>query len=431
VDARTKAALKSLFVPGGVLLLGTALFFQTNWVTMAPSVLSFLYYSGFAAGFLLTWRFHSSRMFSALLILLLAEAAISSLASGRAPSSHALEAIAILVPLNFVLLSIAEERGFAWSNLAPTFLLLFVQSSAIAVFLRSEQSSSPMPSRALRHAVGFPFHGYVWLAFVIAGTILLVRFFIVRKPAEVALFWSLAAFLLGIRFAAGAPIAREYFAASAFILGASIIENSYLLAYHDELTTLPSRRAFNDAMLAFAPPSAIAMVDIDHFKKFNDTYGHDTGDQVLRLVASKLAGVSGGGRAYRYGGEEFAILFPGKTTEEVRDHLEELRAEIESSSFRMRGSDRRHELRGPDRRVNSARPVKRHAARHPPQLDRDAALSVTVSIGVASAQDGSSPDVVIRAADKALYRAKAAGRNRVEVASAPRRRSGAKVAGIA
>ncbi len=75
------------------------------------------------------------------------------------------------------------------------------------------------------------------------------------------------------------------------------------------------------------------VVDIDHFKRFNDTYGHDTGDQVLRLVAAGLSRVTGGGHAYRCGGEEFNILFPGKTTSEVVDHLEQLRAAIESRSF--------------------------------------------------------------------------------------------------
>ncbi len=137
-----------------------------------------------------------------------------------------------------------------------------------------------------------------------------------------------------------------YAATAACILAASIIENSYLLAYHDELTTLPSRRAFNDALARLQEPYSIAVVDIDHFKRFNDTYGHDTGDQVLRLVASNLARVTGGGQAYRCGGEEFNILFPGKTTPEVVEHLEHLRATIESSEFRMRGRDRRQAARG-------------------------------------------------------------------------------------
>ena len=124
----------------------------------------------------------------------------------------------------------------------------------------------------------------------------------------------------------------------------------YLLAYHDELTTLPSRRAFNDALLRLQAPYSIAVVDIDHFKRFNDTYGHDTGDQVLGLVAACLARVTGGGQAYRCGGEEFNILFAGKTTDQVVDHLEQLRATVERSEFRMRGGDRRQAARGPDRR---------------------------------------------------------------------------------
>ncbi len=176
------------------------------------------------------------------------------------------------------------------------------------------------------------------------------------------------------------------------------------------------------------------MVDIDHFKRFNDTYGHDTGDQVLRLVAASLSRVTGGGQAYRCGGEEFNILFPGKTTAEVVDHLEQLRKAIESSEFRMRGGDRRHVPRGPDRRNGRARSRARkgQAIRELTQEKSPAPLSVTVSIGVAtSAREESDPERVLQAADKALYRAKANGRNRVETATASRRRPRIKAAGIA
>ena len=213
-----------------------------------------------------------------------------------------------------------------------------------------------------------------------------------------------------------------------------MVETSYLLAYHDELTTLPSRRAFHDALLRLEPPYSIAMVDIDHFKRCNDTYGHDTGDQVLRLVASRLARVSGGGQAYRCGGEEFAILFPGKTTADVLEHLEKLRADIEASKLRLRGPDRRQESRGPDRRNQRARGRTQtgHAIRQLSRHTTSQEISVTASIGVAtSRREEPSAEEVIRAADKALYRAKAAGRNRIETASAPRRRARSKAAGIA
>jgi GGDEF domain-containing protein len=197
---------------------------------------------------------------------------------------------------------------------------------------------------------------------------------------------------------------------------------------------LPSRRAYNDALLRLRAPYSIAVVDIDHFKQFNDTYGHDTGDQVLRLVASHLARVTGGGEAFRCGGEEFNILFPGKSTSEVLEHLEQLRESIERAEFRQRGvDDRRQVPRGPDRRNqrNRGRSRKADAIRKLAAEKPASGLSVTVSIGIASAaSDRSTPEVVLEAADKALYRAKGNGRNRVETAT-NLRRSRTKAAGIA
>ena len=259
---------------------------------------------------------------------------------------------------------------------------------------------------------------------------LLCRFAILRKPSESAFFWSLAAFFLGSESAGVGRAA--YFATSMLILAISIIETSYMLAYQDELTALPSRRAFNDALPRLDAPYSIAVVDIDHFKKFNDTYGHDTGDQVLCLVASSLARVTGGGRAYRCGGEEFTIVFPGKSAADVVEHLERLRAAIETSSFRVRGTDRRQVPRGPDRRSHRSRARTGRAIRQLAKPGAHSALSVTVSIGVAGALDrATDPQKIIDLADKALYRAKSAGRNRVESAPAARHGVRTKAAGIA
>jgi diguanylate cyclase (GGDEF)-like protein len=271
------------------------------------------------------------------------------------------------------------------------------------------------------------------LIFASGGIFLLGRFLLTRKPVDNALFWSLVGFLLSLHFAANARLLMLYTATAACILAASIIENSYLLAYHDELTTLPSRRAFNEALSRLQEPYSIAVVDIDHFKKFNDTYGHDTGDQVLRLVASNLARVTGGGQAYRCGGEEFNLVFPGRTTAEALEHLEKLRRNIEASEFQLRGGERRQNPRGPERRNERTRgrARKAHAIRQLAQENPPAPLSVTVSIGVATAaRENSDPELVLKAADKALYRAKENGRNRVETAL-PLRRGRVKAAGIA
>jgi GGDEF domain-containing protein len=432
--------MKSLLTPG-LCLAAVAALLHTGLVTPSPVLVAYAFYCTLIAGLLLAWRFHSSRIFFALLVVFLAEQSIgyftSSFTPGRVaaggPGSIALAAAGLLLPLNFVLLSFQQERGFTFSSVAPAGLLLFVQSVIVGVLCRPEPTAAAQ--RVLHHALApVPLPFATLLAFSAAAVVLLTRFLLFHKPAESGLLWALAATMLALRFGGVGRIPTAYFAAGAFILAGAIVETSYLLAYHDELTTLPSRRAFHDALLRLEAPYSIAMLDIDHFKRCNDTYGHDTGDQVLRMIASRLAGVSGGGQAYRCGGEEFAILFPGKTTSDVVEHLEKLRAEIEGSTLHLRGPDRRQEARGPDRR--NQRPRGRaqtgHAIR---QLSRGASsdqLSVTASIGVAtSRRENPSAEEVIQAADKALYRAKAAGRNRIETASAPKRRTRSKAAGIA
>jgi diguanylate cyclase (GGDEF)-like protein len=421
----SKATLKSLVVPGGVLLLAVAVLTHSGWLTLTPPALSFLYYCALIGGMLLAWRFHSSRTFFALVVLFLAGQALALSGPGVvSPASAewtALRAVSILVPLNFVLIALMQERGFTVASTAPVGLFLFVQSVIVAVLCRGSLEIPALPSHAHHAAAQLSLPGYALLTFAVAGAFLFVRCLLTRKPVDSALLWSLGAYFLSLRFTESARISTTYSAVAACILATSIIENSYLLAYHDELTTLPSRRAFNDALLRLQQPFSIAMVDIDHFKRFNDTYGHDTGDQVLRLVASSLARVTGGGQAYRCGGEEFAILFPGKTTPEVVSHLEQLRTTIEASEFRMRSGDRRQVPRGPDRRNQRVRGRARKgdAIRHLAQEKSQAPLSVTVSIGVATASEKKPhADLVLQEADKALYRAKDNGRNRLETASA-------------
>jgi GGDEF domain-containing protein len=438
--------MKSLLTPG-LCLLGVAALLHTGLLAPSAALASYAFYGVSIAGLLLAWRFHSSRVFSALVVLLLAQRAISyfsSLVLVLVPAGHvaaggpgniALAAVGILLPLNFVLLSLEQEKGFAVSNLAPAGILLFAESVIVAVLCRTEPLAAAQ--RMAHHPVlPAPLPFATLLAFGAAAVVLLIRSFLFHKPAESGLLWALAACSLALRFGGVGRIPTAYFAAAAFILTGAIVETSYLLAYHDELTALPSRRAFHDALLRLAPPYSIAMVDIDHFKRCNDTYGHDTGDQVLRLVASRLSRVSGGGQAYRCGGEEFAILFPGKSTADVLEHLEKLRADIEASRLRLRGPDRRHEGRGPDRRNQRARGRGQtgHAIRQLAKARASALteLSVTASIGVATSRNENPLAAeVIKAADKALYRAKAGGRNRVESSAAPRRRTRAKAESIA
>lgn len=436
MDMGSKGILKSLFVPGGILLLAAVLLLSGGLVSISVAAVNFYYYAVFAAGILLAWRFHSSRVLFALMILLLAHRALAFFSAGRGisigPGRIAFEAIAFLLPFNFIVLSLVRERGLGIPTITPRLVLLFLESVLVAILCRPGETTGPallhvaFLSRSLFHWTRIP--QLAWLAFAAAFVVLLVRFFSYRKPLEIGLLWSLIATFLGLQANALDRIAIAYWATASLLLVASIVENSYILAYHDELTSLPARRAFNEALLRLEAPYSIAVVDIDRFKSFNDTYGHDTGDQVLSMVAARLARVTGGGQTFRVGGEEFSILFPGKRTKDVVPHLDSLRTLIENSSFRVRGTpERRSAPRGAGRRLEDKKLIASRKARRPPNLPAESAvsgLSVTVSIGVAE-QTAKTQEVeqVIQAADKALYRAKKAGRNRVETASEPRSRT--------
>lgn len=187
-----------------------------------------------------------------------------------------------------------------------------------------------------------------------------------------------------------------YFGMAGFVLAAAVLKASYSMAYIDELTGLPSRRALKEDMLKLRGKYTISMLDVDHFKKFNDTHGHDTGDEVLKLVASCMRNVKGNGKAYRYGGEEFTLLFSGKDIEEALPFLEELRVAIAERGFIKRSKNR------PEKKPSDAKP----------RTGGYKKLSVTVSLGVAESGDKhKKAEDVIKAADKALYRAKSKGRN--------------------
>jgi GGDEF domain-containing protein len=415
-----KKALKSLLLPGGVLFSTAWLLLGTRLLPASPPAANFYYYAAFAAGMLLAWRFHSSKVLFALLFLLLGHRAVEFFSGGRIVSSGpgriAFEAICFLLPLNFIMLSLMRERGLGLNAIASRLGLLFFQSVFVAVICRADEVTAP----ALFHLAFFSRQLFAWsrvpqisfFVFTAALVVLAVRFFLYRKPAESGLFWSLAAVFLALQHGAVSAMAGAYMATAGLILASSIVETSYALAYHDELTALPSRRSFNESALRLDSPFSLAVVDIDHFKNFNDTYGHETGDQVLRMVATRLGEVTGGGKAFRTGGEEFCILFPGKPASQVLPHLDRLRKTIEASSFHLRTSP---VLVPPseDRR----KPSKKKASSRAPTMGSSNELSVTVSMGLAESRTPAQLfDQVLRAADKALYRAKQGGRNRVELA---------------
>ena len=175
----------------------------------------------------------------------------------------------------------------------------------------------------------------------------------------------------------------------------AVSTDSYYLAYRDDLTGLPTRRALNQLALSLGRKYTVAMLDIDHFKKFNDTYGHDIGDEVLKLVAARMAEMRSSGKIYRYGGEEFTVVFPRKTAEQAIPELDKLRQSIANYDMVIR-SDKRTDKKSRNTKKNNNKTV-----------------NVAVSIGVAQREPKQSFEQALKNADLALYRAKKKGRNNV------------------
>ncbi|TNF08836.1 MAG: GGDEF domain-containing protein [Gammaproteobacteria bacterium] len=196
-------------------------------------------------------------------------------------------------------------------------------------------------------------------------------------------------------------ISSIMFSAAGLLLIINQTHSLLNMVYRDELTQIPNRRALLRDVRSMGNTYALAMVDVDHFKKINDNYGHDVGDQVLKAVAAKLRRVSGGGKAYRFGGEEFCVLFRGRHTEQVLDFLEDLRSNIAEYDMTTRDKKSRP-------RTQKSGEKKRGASR------RDGNIRVTVSMGVADSQDALHFEGLLKAADSAMYRAKEGGRNQIK-----------------
>jgi GGDEF domain-containing protein len=354
------------------------------------------------SGLLLAWRFNRSRTIFAFAVL-----GIGWLLS-RAPVTPghdaAFQVAAILLPLNLAAVAILPERGvftdaglFAWGMLGlqalVTGFLAGTQGPATAAALHTQW----IPSDYL---ATWPIGQPIILAFALSALLLVVFWILEPQGSARIFFWA----LIPVFLACGSTRAAHttvYFATAGLILVTGIVEASYGMAYRDALTGLPSRRALNEALERLSRPGAVAMIDVDHFKQFNDLHGHDVGDQVLRLVATRLNANAGGGTVYRYGGEEFAVLYPGVTAQAATAQLEVMRQAVEGAVFLLR-----HRPRSPRK---PATPPKRRGAG-----GRESRLAVTVSVGVAVASGNpEQAHDALRAADRALYRAKEGGRNRV------------------
>ena len=351
-----------------------------------------------AAALLISWYYDQSRLLCVASVVVGTVWIVHQLPTA---TNGAKFAAVLLLPANFVLFASVRERGVMSFEGFLKIGVVMAQAFGLAWLGRTNHQT-------LEAMLGWGHRAVAWMwlpipaivAFGIAGMSLVVLFLVRRSSVEPGLLWALAAMFLGVNQMMMPDALLLYAGTASLMLVFAVLEHGYDIAYRDELTGLPGRRAFNHIMEQLGGTYTLAMCDVDHFKKHNDTHGHETGDQILKMVSAKLSQVGGGGRAFRYGGEEFLLVFRGLSAREAEPFVEAICRTIASTAFVVRGKDR------PPKRPLEVRPRK--------NLTK---IQITVSAGVAGRSPRhSSPELVLDAADAALYRAKEAGRNRVRLA---------------
>ncbi len=346
----------------------------------------------------LSIHFSRSSVFFYVVLVVIANVVLRS---GWAASDIGYGLLSTFLPMLLLFLTVIPDRGIISVRAIPahSILLLVIGFSVFAA------TRSPDWVATILLSDWLPVQYFDWtrlsqsalIVSVIALNYVLVLFILQPSPHMSAGFGVLIMLIAQMHFGDNSR-SLDVFSSTALLMCLyAIMQESWRMAYLDELTGLPGRRALREKFQKIGGLYTVAMLDVDHFKKFNDTYGHDTGDAVLRMIASKMTGVSGGGVTYRYGGEEFSIIFTGKYVNDTRAYLDELRETIANSPFVINRVSRR-------KNDEKTIPIKRKS------------VKVTISIGVAdSSGEVESPWDVLKLADKALYRAKKKGRNLVSV----------------
>ena len=393
-----------------IVLLSTSYFFIPQLSQPLPHILQtllpYLPFIIFIIGMGLSWIFHHSREFNLFLLFTIIYISLNKYIWNpelKVDVHIAYLLLVALVPVNYLLNFLLKERGILNQFGIRRFVWLAIQLYGIAWVL--EHPYPPLNEYLIfsllklsifkSTAISQPL-----LIFILATSlVLLIRLLQTSSILVSGTLSSLIAVTSALHFYQQPQLATLFIILAGLLIISSIIINAYSLAYLDELTNLPSRRAMVQNISTLGKRYSIAMVDVDHFKKFNDKHGHDIGDQVLKKLASQLRQVRGG-KAFRYGGEEFTVIFPNKTISEARIFCNELCKNVENSPFILRNKKRPKSIK--------------HTSK---KKTRDGIpLTITISIGLAErSADLTTSDKVIKQADRALYKAKKNGRNQVAI----------------
>mgnify|MGYP003635918227 CR=1 FL=1 len=366
----------SIFVSAGLapfLILGACLVLALSPGLVPGELAGLVRYGPFilaVLGSAIGWWFNRGRAVFVMILLLVCYWLLVGNGGGFSPEGLAFLRIATLylIPVNLLVLGFTAERGVLNPRGIARMLVLGLQLF-VMLMLAGKADVGAALFDVLNYQVidtgsfmaDMPQPALI-LSIISVGVLL-----ILHRPLETSFAAAIIAIAVATVMGPGF-IKYGYLAATGVVL-AGLAQEAWRMAFVDDLTGLPGRRALGHALAELGSQYAIAMLDVDHFKKFNDTYGHDVG---------------GGGKAFRYGGEEFTVVFAGRNVDKAHEPLEALRERIAAIKIT------------------------------PP--DKNKAVSVTISVGLSERNDDiTDPWAILKQADEKLYAAKQAGRNRVVI----------------
>lgn len=369
-----------------------------HWPKAVQSLLSYAPYLMVALGIFISVFLNRIQPILLLLTLAVVNLAMTYFLPDHTAKTDVLAAtafyplLASFVPLNLLLWSLLPEKGVMSKPYVLMLLVIFVAQGFGFYWLMANlpmdmllMLAKPMGvSGVALPMVPFLITLGVWFAIVLRNA-----FSDMPKVLDNTVIFVLILLAFGLnQYASFGALAWLTSVASGLII-LSLVFDAHQIAHTDQLTGMRGRRALYERFSGLGRRYAIAMMDIDHFKSFNDRYGHDIGDNALKLVADQLS-TTPIGYPYRYGGEEFTLVFPGKTAEQILPVLETLRKQISQVPLSVI------------------------------EKGQKAETQVTVSFGVAEKTErNQQPQEVMKLADEALYTAKKSGRNCVKLYEAP------------
>jgi len=305
--------------------------------------------------------------------------------------------VILILPLNIFVLSLLPDRHAR--SLSTVLMVVLLLGELLVMFFWQEQTHTWMTDLNASILSMMPDALQAIISSLSVVLLGLAAFIFFLRWHQTDAVMELMLSLMSCLFIAGYYQMSIYYLC--MISGAGLIMlaqlyQSHRMAFVDALTGLSNRRGMETELRTLKKNYALGMLDIDLFKKINDRYGHDFGDQVLRTVATR-ARKSGRCRIFRYGGEEFCLVFRGGQFPMAEESSEQIRQAICATPIAIRSR-----FRTDKKPKGSSKGAEKVAS-----------VKVSVSIGLAMSFGPEDPARVIEIADKALYAAKKGGRNKV------------------